>query len=284
MDFKRIQWIFLLIFVAIDIFLGLQWYQGIQFDMVETVGSTSVLKEMQADNISFKKPSTTVGEGYYIAGQDNDAFVNKVGNLHEMSYIFNPDTHILSVQFATRHRLKIDVNAPQRALDHFIRETQNVVNGTDYVYSEELTSLNPREVVYVQAMPSGKVYDASGEIRFKVDSDGYVTGYNQTYVNDSKILREKTPTISEEKALTWLYQYNQIPNNSDILWTKLAYAKLLSINKTTVYVPTWFFGIRNNANQDVQVKRINAFTGTIVKEIPKHLDASDAGPDKEVFK
>lgn len=284
MDFKRIQWIFLLIFVAIDIFLGLQWYQGIQFDTVETVGPTSVLKEMQGDNITFKHPSTAIGEGYYIAGQDSDAFANKVSNLRGMSYVYNTDSRVLTTQLFARKRFKVDSDNPQRTLDHYIGNGQNVINGQNYVYSSELTALAHHQVVYVQVFPSGKVYDSSGEVRFKLDDDGYVTGYMQTYVGAPKILREKTPTISEEKALTWLYQYNQIPNNTTIIWTKLAYAKLLELNNTTVYVPTWFFGMRNATDQNIEVKRINAFTGTIVKDVPKKVNMDNEGPDKEVFK
>lgn len=287
MDFKRIQWIFLLIFVAIDVFLGLQWYQGIQFDTVQTIGPTSVLKEMQGDNITFKKPTTTSGDGFYIAGQDDDMLMSKIGELRGMSYMYNADDRELTTQLYNRKRFKIDLDRPQRVLDHYVNGSQNVINGQDYTYSSELTAMTNRQIVYVQSFPAGKVYDNSGEVRFKVDSDGYVTGYTQTYVNNAKILREKMATISEEKALTWLYQYNQVPNNTSIIWNKLAYAKLLDINNTTVYVPTWFFGMRSPSSQNVEVKRVNAFTGTLIKDVPKKVkvaDTTESTADKEVFK
>lgn len=273
MDFKRIQWIFLLIFVAIDVFLGLQWYQGIQFNTVDTVGSTSVLKEMQGDDISFKKPSNKVGEGFYIAGQYSQAFMSQAGiMLKGTSTTYDNDTGTLTAELSTNKRFKLNLDNPQRTLDHFIREQENVFHGQDYVYSEELSRMTRHQIVYVQVVPSGKIYDNSGEVHFNIDSDGYVSSYTQTYVSSPKILREKTPTISEEKALTWLYQYNQIPNNTTILWTKLAYTKLLDVNDTTVYVPTWFFGLRTNNNEEIHVKRINAFTGTIIKDTPQKVN------------
>ncbi|CAH0418745.1 two-component system regulatory protein YycI [Periweissella ghanensis] len=283
MDFKRIQWIFLLIFVAIDVFLGLQWYQGIQFDTVDTVGSTSVLKEMQGDDISFKRPSDKVGEGFYIAGQDGPEFVAHTTALRGVSTTYNSDTRMLNVQLSDKKRFKLNFDHPQRTLDHFIRLPQNVINGNEYVYSEELSRMTRHQVVYVQVVPAGKVYDSSGELHFNID-DGYVSGYTQTYISQPKILREKTPTISEEKALTWLYQYNQIPNNTTILWTKLAYTKLLDVNNTTVYVPTWFVGLRTNNNEEVHVKRINAFTGTIIKDTPQKVNIVNELQEKEVFK
>ncbi|CAH0416666.1 two-component system regulatory protein YycI [Periweissella fabaria] len=284
MDFKRIQWIFLLIFVAIDVFLGLQWYQGIQFDTVDTVGSTSVLKEMQGDDISFKRPSDKVGEGFYIAGQDGPEFTAHMENLRGLSTSYNSSTRTLTAQLGDKKRFKLNFDNPQRTLDHFIRGSQNVLHGDEYVFSEELSQMDKHEIVYVQVVPSGKVYDSSGEVHFKLDDDGYVSGYTQTYVSQPKILREKTPTISEEKALTWLYQYNQIPNNTTVLWTKLAYTKLLDVNNTTVYVPTWFFGLRTNNSDNVRIKRINAFTGTIVKDTPQKVNIVNELQEKEVIK
>lgn len=270
MDFKRIQWIFLLIFVAIDFFLGLQWYQGIKIDTVESVGLTSVLKEMQSDNINFKKPSNNVGEGFYIASNDSYEYNNHTNQLKDMIYSYNNQNRQLTVQFSEKIKFKIDVEKPKKELDKFIDNPENVIYGKDYSYALQLTRLSKRQIIYVQSFPAGLVFDNTGEIKFKIDDDGYVVGYTQTHVSEPKILREKTPTISEEKALTWLYQYNEIPNNAAVVWTKLAYSKLLNIDNTTVYVPTWFFGVRNANSENIRVKKINAFTGTMVKDTIKN--------------
>lgn len=71
-----------------------------------------------------------------------------------------------------------------------------------------------------------------------------MTGYTQGYMNDIQILREKRDTISQERALIWLYQYNKLPANTQVLWCHLGYTRLLSVNNSIVYIPTWNFCIK----------------------------------------
>ena len=69
MNFRRIEWIFLLAFVVLDIFLGFMFVQT-SSKSTQTTGdtATTIIREMRADNISFKNPDTSEGTGYYIAG------------------------------------------------------------------------------------------------------------------------------------------------------------------------------------------------------------------------
>ena len=64
MDFRRIEWIFLVIFVAIDIFLFVSFRQS---GTVQTSGSAqtgdsngTIIKEMKSDQIKFSQPSAKV--------------------------------------------------------------------------------------------------------------------------------------------------------------------------------------------------------------------------------
>ncbi|EHL98073.1 hypothetical protein HMPREF9103_01728 [Lentilactobacillus parafarraginis F0439] len=90
-------------------------------------------------------------------------------------------------------------------------------------------------------------------------------------MQDVNGLREKSETISETRALIWLYQYNEIPNNTKVVWSKLAYTKLLSIDTDRVFIPTWVIAIKPQNSPQVQLKKINAFTGGIIKETNENL-------------
>ncbi|WP_054726585.1 two-component system regulatory protein YycI [Paucilactobacillus hokkaidonensis] len=76
---------------------------------------------------------------------------------------------------------------------------------------------------------------------------------------------KKKPLLVKRKPFFWLYQHNEIPNNSTIKWAKLGYTKLLSLKGNTVYIPTWVIHIQTKNTGGSQTKRINAFTGTLVK-------------------
>jgi hypothetical protein len=41
---------------------------------------------------------------------------------------------------------------------------------------------------------------------------------------------------------------------------------LLSTDEGAVYVPTWVIGIKNKNSANIEVKRINAFSGVLIKK------------------
>ncbi|MCF7522737.1 two-component system regulatory protein YycI [Levilactobacillus brevis] len=71
MDFRRIEWLFLVAFIVIDIFLFAAFQRDTSGETDtssnRSSSDTTILKEMRADNISFKAPSKKSGEGYYIS-------------------------------------------------------------------------------------------------------------------------------------------------------------------------------------------------------------------------
>lgn len=62
MNFRRIEWIFLLAFVVLDIFLGFMFVQT-SSKSTQTTGdtATTIIREMRADNISFKTRTRAKG-------------------------------------------------------------------------------------------------------------------------------------------------------------------------------------------------------------------------------
>lgn len=61
-------------------------------------------------------------------------------------------------------------------------------------------------------------------------------------------------------------QYNKLPANTQVLWCHLGYTRLLSVNNSIVYIPTWNFCIKNSNTGNIQYRRINAFTGSVMDE------------------
>ena len=107
--------------------------------------------------------------------------------------------------------------------------------------------------------------DEHGQLVFLIE-DGQINQYTQTYANKIQILREKEMTkVSAKEAVIDLYTDNEIPNNSKVSWVKLGYSALLDANSSTVYVPVWQVAIENKNSKSVVVKRINAFTGALMK-------------------
>ncbi|WP_125583377.1 two-component system regulatory protein YycI [Levilactobacillus cerevisiae] len=268
MDFRRIEWLFLVAFIVIDIFLFAAFQRDTSGE-TDTTSSrsadsdTTIIKEMRADEITFSAPSKKSGEGYYISTTNDASIKSSLTSLSDQTVRYQTDGTIAST-FKTAIT-GVDTKHPDKTLDTVVNNGALILNGTNYFYNSQLSSRNT--VVYTQHVTDGQIYSRYGEIRFSLTNDGQVTGYTQGYLASVATLREKTETISERKALIWLYQYNQIANNTKIIWTKLAYTRYFTLKNSSVYIPTWVIAVKANSGNNagvLQLKHVNAFTGAIL--------------------
>ncbi len=231
MNFKRIEWIFVIAFIALDIFL-LSVYVT-QNDTIDqrtssfstTSTSGSVLKSIKNDQISYGHLSNKPQAGYYVSSSNSNILREKADQLY---YSWEYANHKLTVNFTAGLKL-VDPDKPQATIAEFLKDDSVVLFGKEYTYNKDLSTKSV--VVYTQMIYGGPVYSSDGQIRFEI-KNGYVTGYTQGYMNDIQILREKRDTISQERALIWLYQYNKLPANTQVLWCHLGYTRLLSVNNS----------------------------------------------------
>lgn len=273
MNFKRIQWIFILAFLLFDIIVGSSLILETRFTVAngQQNRQSAVLKEMRNDSISYDNLSNKQQTGYYIAAKksgDDGTLEQEANKLHNQTFRFSSET--LTSEFDKPIKLTND-NAQQR-IDQLLQNKKMIALGANYRYNKELSDKNT--LVYTQMLAGEPLISNDGQIRFRVNSDHEVTGYSQTYLQDVEILRQRANTISQRRAVTWLYKHNQIPNNSNIRWSSLGYAKLL--NTTTddkaVYVPTWNVEIKTKNSGAIQHLQVNAFNSTVMKDSPDSVN------------
>lgn len=268
MNFKRIEIIFIIVFAFLDAFLVFSFWQnesGIRTSSNSDKNAT-ILSEMRNDQISFSPLSNKTLRGYYASGEIDNVFRDTKQLTGQTTRVSNG---ILTSALATP--ISISVKNPNQTLDDFVDSPNNIILGSKYRYNSHLS--NGSQVVYTQHIDGRSVYSHFGELVFNVNSNGLVTGYTQGYISDVAPLREESDLISQARAVTWLYQYNEIPNDSKIEWADLGYTHLLDGNNGLVYVPTWVIGIKSKNNQNVQIKRIDAFTGVIMKHDSETTDS-----------
>ncbi|WP_283679499.1 two-component system regulatory protein YycI [Lentilactobacillus sp. Marseille-Q4993] len=263
MNFKRIQIIFLVTFIAIDVFLlgMLQQNMYMQSENVAQGDSdTTITKEMKNDEIKFDTFSNKTDDGYYISGTQTDDLRQRMGQLFNQTPHY--ENHSIESEF--KQPISVEKKNPEKTINNLIQDPTFVAFGNQYTYSKDLST--DQTIVYVQKGPERGIYSDEAQIRFNLNANHQIVGYTQTYLNDIRTLREKSSTISERRALIWLYQYNEIPNNTTVAWTRLVYTKLITADEDRVFIPTWVIAIRPQNSPQVQLKRINAFTGGIIKE------------------
>lgn len=263
MNFKKIELIFFIAFIMLDIFLFASYTQ--KDDLVEsTVSSTSsnnttsILKSIKSDQITVGNLSDKKSSGYYLAtAAEKDGLKSDAQKLQNVLWSYNSSSHRLTAIFEDRIKLK-NPKKPTQTLDKLIKSPTLVVHGSQYVYDRSLSTKNT--IVYVQQVHKMPIYSTSAQVCFNLKKN-YVVSYTQKYIPETEILKGKKPIISQKRAVIWLYQYNKLVNNSAIKWVKLGYTKLLSANESIIYIPTWVLAVESKSSGSVQYRRINAFTG-----------------------
>lgn len=272
MNFKRIMLIFLVIFVFIDGFLFFSYNRSTVGD--SSTNGNNVLDEMRKDQIAFSKPSNDAHYGYYFSATLTNDLRQNATNLQQQTYHFS-GTELIS-QF--KEPITADNSGDlKKAVDKVVSNASLVSHGSEYRYSKQLS--NQDQLIYVQRVAKGPVYSKDGQLRFTISDNHRVIGYSQSYLDNVDLLREKTKTISEERALTWLYQYNEIPNGTKVTWANLAYTRLTTARGKAVFLPTWVFALKPNNSDTVVMKRVNAYTGEILKTGSSQSPSSNANPE-----
>ncbi|KRM92671.1 two-component system regulatory protein YycI [Liquorilactobacillus cacaonum] len=265
MNFKRIELIFFIAFVALDIFLFISYSQK-DDTVISTSNSTSedslssVLKSIRDDQISYGRLSSKKGNGYYIASPVRNDLQLNLDALQNQTATY--ENHKIVSTFENPIKIK-ESNRPQDTLNSIVDDSTKIVDGKEYKYDRSLSTRTT--VVYTQTIHGIPVYLTSGQLRFSIRS-GYAIEYTQGILENIEILHDQKPIISQERAVIWLYQYNKLMNDSTVEWVNLGYTKLLAVNNNVVYIPTWVIAVKSNSTGNIQYRRINAFSGAIMDE------------------
>lgn len=269
MNFKRIQWIFLIAFLIFDVVVGCELLLQNRFTISNSGQNkqSTVLKEMRADSITYGALSKKQPNAYYISGSrsgDGGALEQGMVDLHNQTSRFANNQ--LTSEFDSP--IKVSAAHPNKKLDKLIKRSRNVPLGKHYRYNAQLS--DKKTVVYTQMIKGQPVLASDGQLRFHLNNNRAVTGYTQGYIEGAATLQQRMTTISQQHAVIWLYRHNQIPNNSQVRWAILGYTKLLTTNNRNrvVYVPTWAVQIRTKTSGTYQRLNVNAFNSTVMKASP----------------
>lgn len=265
MDFKRIEWIFLIVFIGINIFLGIELWQTptlLSAGSTPTQTQTDIKSETSADQITIPKVNDKQEDGYYLAAKTDNSWIKKATQQVKGQVENNSSENLIYVHLDKPITLSKNKKEALRQVMRFKDDSQNVYQGKDYAYLSELSERD--DYIFNQKTKYGEFFAATARLHIIV-KDNQIVSYSQSYVDDLNPVRERQNTISSKAAVDSLYTYNELPNNSKVILLKQVYTKLLTVKGNTIYIPTWLAAIENNTSKTVTLKRVNAFTGTIIQ-------------------
>ncbi|WP_261807228.1 two-component system regulatory protein YycI [Lapidilactobacillus luobeiensis] len=276
MDFRRIELIFLIVFVALDIFLFASFTQNDSSTPYTTTtnlsDSEAIAQDMKEDHITVGKLSDANDEGFYLASETTDTLVKGLPQLTGQTTSYNYRTHKLTSQFNTP--LTYSKEHLISELKKFIKSGTNILHGAEYSYIAGMS--DPKNtLVFAQKIKQGVVLDPQGTLTFNVNND-VVTGYTQTYLPNVTVLREKQATISAQDAIQLLYTSSELVANSKIVWYRLGYSELTEVRGSVIYVPVWNVMIQHKGTKNESLKKVNALTRTVIKGSTTANDGSSS--------
>ncbi|HGF7572925.1 TPA: two-component system regulatory protein YycI [Enterococcus hirae] len=289
MDFKKIEWIFFVAFLGLNVFLFRSYQETIsqENNVIRSGQIESIQQRLSSDDISYTgKISSESRQGYYLSAEETDLSKELDSQRHGTSkkgllssgIVFNDNVLTKTLSETESENSIFDPDKMGSSVNSFLNKKNNVLFGSDYVYMKNFSDLDSAtpEVQASQKYDGLPFYDDTAKIVFslnKQDKSYAVTKYTQTHLSDIEQLREKTELHTEEDAIKTLYVNNKISRGSKILWRQLAYSCILKVREKNVYVPVWYVAIET-PDKSIQVESVNAFSNTIVTNntIPKVED------------
>lgn len=289
MDFKKIEWIFFVAFLGLNVFLFRSYQETIsqENNVIRSGQTESIQQRLSSDDISYTgKISSESRQGYYLSAEETDLSKELDSQRHGTSkkgllssgIVFNDNVLTKTLSETESENSIFDSDKMGSSVNSFLNKKNNVLFGSDYVYMKNFSDLDSAtpEVQASQKYDGLPFYDDTAKIVFslnKQDKSYAVTKYTQTHLSDIEQLREKTELHTEEDAIKTLYVNNKISRGSKILWRQLAYSCILKVREKNVYVPVWYVAIET-PDKSIQVESVNAFSNTIVTNntIPKVED------------
>ncbi|EMF0068257.1 two-component system regulatory protein YycI [Enterococcus hirae] len=289
MDFKKIEWIFFVAFLGLNVFLFRSYQETIsqENNVIRSGQTESIQQRLSSDDISYTgKISSESRQGYYLSAEETDLSKELDSQRHGTSkkgllssgIVFNDNVLTKTLSETESENSIFDPDKMGSSVNSFLNKKNNVLFGSDYVYMKNFSDLDSAtpEVQASQKYDGLPFYDDTAKIVFslnKQDKSYAVTKYTQTHLSDIEQLREKTELHTEEDAIKTLYVNNKISRGSKILWRQLAYSCILKVREKNVYVPVWYVAIETPV-KSIQVESVNAFSNTIVTNntIPKVED------------
>lgn len=271
MDLKKILTILIYLFLGINVFLIFQLTESKQNNQAQITPNTLVTN-MRDDNIEFDKLQTAQLTGDYLGGDVSlqSWTTKKIGQLSKVDLTFDDSRRQLKGRLKTPIILATDANQKRLQLKKIIGQNNYVLHAKQYIYDDKLTAqanlggTATTYVVYQQKLARNQSIGSDGKLTLEINHAGEIVGYTQTYIEHVQKLRDPAALISEQMAVATLYQYNEIPNNTRILWTKLGYSSLMYVDESVVLVPTWLVQIKNGNNYNLL--RINALDGKLMDQ------------------
>ena len=282
MDFKRIEIIFILTFLALNAFLITTYFDKSYNDFSSNTPNSEVnfTEEMAKLNIDLPIFQNEKNKVPYVQADANILLESNYDKLRSQTGKIEDKGTILTSILSSPILLTQDKEFTTKDIDKltlFVKSNQ-ILFGKDYQFFRYIK--NSQQVIFSQIANNIPIADGTSEIIFHLDNTKEILSYEQTYAGPVTVQGESRELITDKNAVDILYQNNEISADTRVKKPVLSYYRTLNLEELSMYAPAWFVEIESST--DVQVKRVDAINGTILKvptlEQPQSVTKSKVNP------
>jgi len=277
LDFRKIEWIFFLVFVGLNIFLfSIYWNNQHEQSLVTNSNQREdILQRLENDEIKVNDDVTDEHqEGYYLSAEQ-DTFSSLIDEAANSPIVgmWNVSDKVLTN--TPSGDTEFDLKKTTSSFNRLMKDKRFIVDGEEYTYLPDISKKDDDlgKIVGAQTYEGIPFIDETSRVTLDIETnDGQerVSKYTQTRLKEIEPLREKMTLYSEKEILNTLYINNNIPSKSTITNVYLGYFRTLEVREKNVYVPVWFVKIKTS-DKTTQIEKVNALNNQVITNnlVPK---------------
>ncbi len=258
MDWSKTKTIFIAVFLVLDVFLAVMFFNKYGASRFEVIKETTIEEKLQSDGVEYGNMPSDYGELSIITAKpkiftENDLlFLTK-----QNTSIQNEGTELISVldkPYETNEASREKINS-------FVKN--NVLQGGQYAYWKR--NREEQTVIFYQQIEQKKLFEnKNGLLVLQLNEEGDIIGYSQTMLSSVEENGNEEAILPAFQALDALYKNGFIQPESEIKNAELGYYTFVQLTESQVLQvlsPTWYFQLEKG--NKIEEMYVNAFDGSI---------------------
>jgi regulatory protein YycI of two-component signal transduction system YycFG len=255
MDWSRIKTIFILTFLALDIYLLYEFFKLLDSNKYEFITETSFEEMLEADHITYVELPKVLKKDSYIIAKPKTFKNEELEKIKGVNFTIIDGTVL---QGELEEPVKLGKNFQLAEVQAFVKS--KILYGDKYQYFNQ--SEEGHIFTFYQQFEGKTFYkNMSGKLTLYINDDNEIFSFTQTMLEDIKRMSDtEEEVLPPIKAIETLYDNGLLQPNSRITKVELGYFTLVQLTSSQVLTPTWRFVVNDGENLFV-----NAFEGQIIQ-------------------
>ncbi len=254
MDWSKIKTIFILTFLALDIYLLYEFFKLRDANKYEFITETSFEDKLAGDKIKYVELPKNLAKETYVSAKPKIFKKDDFGKMKGQSFTIIDGT---SMQGILDEPFQLGKSFELSELNSFVRS--KIPFGEQYVYFNK--NEQDHTIVFYQQYLNKTFYkNINGMLTLHLNDDNEIISYKHTLLEGIESLSEKQEVLPPIKAIETLYDNGVLQPKSKITKVELGFYTLVQLTESQVLTPTWRFVVNDKENLFV-----NAFEGKIIQ-------------------